>query len=140
MSKSCKPNRYPFPVPIIDLRLVTPTSLANAVAFLTIDDTLRLMDFEQNGIRIIDVDHDYISQVCGGELVAVAPTLISNKCAYLQSRRLIVYNLEKRAHEVYRITSELEEMAVFAKWFSMEPKVVIAQLEDTTNYDDGERV
>jgi hypothetical protein len=132
-------ERHPLPFPVPDLRLVCATRLDDTIAFLRTDHTLRTLGFGAEGLRVADVAANYFHIVSGGHLSSLDPGPLTTACAYLQSRRLVVYDIAKRecASHIVTDVANLEEMAASAAWIAHAPGVLAVQIEDTTRYDDG---
>lgn len=133
------PERYRLPFRPAQLLLVCPTRLAGCVAFLREDHTLRRITFGAGELHVTDVAERYFQVVSGGQLSPVAPGPFAQACVYLQSRRLVVYDIARKRHAGWIITDmrNLEEVAAAAAWVSVEPGVVAVQIEDTRRYDEG---
>lgn len=132
-----QPIEHELPLPPDELMLVTPASRPSALAILDMDQRLRLLHFQGAGMGVIDVDEDYIGQVAGGELSAISPAPHSDRCAYLQTRRLIVYDIGARSHVAHRLSPDLEECGVRARWSTCDARAVIVQMRDTGRFEDG---
>lgn len=132
--------RRAYPFDRAHLALVTPTLLPASVALVTFDDVLRILEVRSDSVRLSEVAKEYLYTVAGGQMTGIIPLLLPHEIAYLQSRRLVLYDLSRRAHEVYRVTDDIEELAVAAAWVSMTPRRIVVQVEDTSNYDLDHRV
>src|SRR5262249_52074513 len=132
-------ERHTLPFPAGDLLLVCPTRLANVIAFLRSDHTLRRLTFGAGRIHVTDVAADYFLIVSGGQLSSFEPGPFARACAYLQSRRLVTYDIARKHCSSHIVTDlrNLEEIATTAAWISLEPAVLAVQIEDTSRYDAG---
>ncbi|MCY1039699.1 hypothetical protein OV208_00085 [Corallococcus sp. bb12-1] len=126
----------PLPVTSEQLALVMPTSRAGAAAVILFDETLRLLELGAGSAQTSRVDKGYLPQVSGGSLQAIAPAVVPDACAYLQSRLLVVYDLAKQRHQVHMAADDLEETPVGARWLSVEPRRVAVLVRDLTRYLD----
>jgi len=134
------PTYAAYPEPPLHVALVAPTLEPGAVAVVTIDDALSLLTFDGGRIARTEAAREYVGAVAGGELSPIAPALLEGACAYLQSRRLVVYSFADHAARTYLMTGALEEMPVEAAWLSVDPPIIAACQKDTTRYDLGNEI
>lgn len=127
---------YPLPVAPEQLALVLPTQRPGAAAALLFDETLRLLELGEASAQTTKVAKGYLPQVAGGDLQAIAPAVLPDACAYLQTRLLVVYDLARRQHQLHVAAQDLEEMPVGARWLSVEPRRVAVLVRDLTRYLD----
>lgn len=133
------PDRHLYPWPKGIFILVIPTLVPRSLAVICYDNALRLITIDDEAARPVDVARDYLPVVAGGEMAAVEPPPSAQEIAYLQSRRLVLFDLERRRHRAFRITDNMEEVAVAGAWASLSPRSVVVQLEDTSRYDEEGR-
>ncbi|MBZ4416949.1 hypothetical protein [Myxococcus sp. RHSTA-1-4] len=133
------PLKTPFPFPWNKVALLVPAPVPDAVAVITLDDKLWLLQLGDEKPRPVEVDDEYLEQVSGGTLRALQPPM-PGQLAYLQSRRLVVYDLKWQKAQTWSMANILEEMGVRGSWVSREPLVFVVELEDTTHYLDEDRL
>lgn len=127
------PVKGPFPFPWNRVALLLPAPVPDAVACITLDDKLWLLELKGDKPHPVEVDDDYMEQVSGGELHAMAPAL-PGQLAYLQTRGLVVYDLKWQRPHSWIIANSLEEVGIRGSWVSREPAVAVVELEDSTHY------
>ncbi len=132
-------ERYTLPFAAGDLLLACSTRLANVIAFLRTDHTLRRLTFGAGRIHVTDVAADYFQIVSGGQLSSLQPGPFAHACTYLQSRRVVVYDIARKdcSSQIVTDIRNLEEIATSAAWVSPGASVLAVQIEDTSRYDAG---
>lgn len=133
------PDRYLYPGPAVLFVHTMTSPEPRSLAVLCYDNALRLLNLEGAEAKLSMVDFDYLPSVIGGQISNVEPNPGQHVVAYLQSRRLVLYNLASKTHKDHRVIDDtnMEEVAVLGAFASLDPLVVIAQVEDTTHYDEG---
>ncbi|RJS19213.1 hypothetical protein DRW03_22900 [Corallococcus sp. H22C18031201] len=129
-------KRYALPVTAEQLALVMPTPRPGSAAVILFDETLRLMELGDSSAHLTKVERGYLPQVSGGSLQGIAPAVLPDSCAYLQTRLLVLYDLAKREHQLHMAADTMEEMPMTARWLSVEPKRIAVVVRDLTNYLD----
>lgn len=132
------PEQYPSPFEPTRLILVAPTHIDNSILVLHIDHVLRCISFGDQTISITEIVDEYPEAFTGGRMAAISPGPFSQACVYLQSRRLVIYDVVSQKARTSWLTdmANLEELASSAQWVSMEPQLLVVQIDDTTRYDD----
>ncbi|MFP2931027.1 hypothetical protein ACLESO_38710 [Pyxidicoccus sp. 3LG] len=133
------PSRYSLPMPLEELRIITPAAVPNAVAAVGLDEKLYRWEFAAGEVRATEVDREYVEQVAGGLFHAFGPALLPGETAYLQSRRIVLYQLQSRMVREYRVAG-LNELAMEAGWVTAKPQQVAVLLKDTSKYGQGRRL
>jgi hypothetical protein len=133
------PDRYLYPGPAVLFVHAMTSPEPRSLAVLCYDNALRMLALGGAEAKLSLVEFDYLPSVVGGQLSNVEPNPGQHVVAYLQSRRLVLYNLASKTHSVHRVIDDtnMEEIAVAGAFASLDPPVVIAQVEDTTHLDDG---
>jgi hypothetical protein len=133
------PDRYLYPGPAVLFVHAMTSPEPRSLAVLCYDNALRLLTLEGAEARLSMVAFDYLPSVVGGQLSNVEPNPGQHVVAYLQSRRLVLFNLASKTHAAHRIIDDtnMEEIAVAGAFASLDPPVVIAQVEDATHFEEG---
>ncbi|QSQ27966.1 hypothetical protein JY651_03645 [Pyxidicoccus parkwayensis] len=131
------PVKAHFPFPWNRVALLMPAPVPDAVACISLDDKLWLIELKGEKPRAVEVDDDYVEQVSGGELHAMTP--LPGQLAYLQTRGLILYDLKWQKAQSWIVANSLEEAAARGEWVTREPMVVAVELEDTSHYVTDDR-
>ncbi|WIG98954.1 hypothetical protein [Myxococcus sp. SDU36] len=133
------PVRQASPFPWNQVALVFPAPVPDSVAVLTLNDKLWRLELSGPEVRRVEVDDEYLEQVSGGELHAMLPPSPTH-LAYLQTRRLVLYDLKWQLAKTWSMAGRLEEVASRGAWVSHSPQVVAVELEDTTHYVTEDRI
>ena len=133
------PLKSPFPFAWNRVAMLLPAPVPDAVACITLDDKLWLVELKADKPHPVEVDDDYMEQVSGGELHAMQPPG-SAQLAYLQTRGLVVYDLKWQKPQSWIVANSLEEVGVRGSWVSREPRVAAVELEDNTHYITDDRI
>ncbi len=133
------PVKTPFPFAWNQVAMLLPAPVPDAVAVITLDDKLWRLELGGDKPRPVEVDEDYLEQVSGGELRAMPPPM-KGQLAYLQTRRLVMYDLQWEKARTWSVAGSLEEVSVRGSWVSREPLVAAVELEDTTHYTSEDRI
>ncbi|NVJ07994.1 hypothetical protein HUW63_22475 [Myxococcus sp. AM001] len=133
------PVRQASPFPWNQVALVFPAPVPDSVAVLTLNDKLWRLELSGPEVRRVEVDDEYLEQVSGGELHAMLPPSPTH-LAYLQTRRLVLYDLKWQLAKTWSMAGRLEEVASRGAWVSHTPQVVAVELEDTTHYVTEDRI
>ncbi|GHG63316.1 hypothetical protein [Comamonas sp. JC664] len=133
------PLRMRSPFPWNKVALLTSIPEPDSVAVITLDDTLWRLKLEGEEVRRIKLDDEYVEQVSGGELHPLPPPS-PTQLAYLQTRRLVIYDLKWQLAKTWSLAGTLEEVASRGAWLSTEPPVLAVELEDTTNFLTEDRI
>ncbi|NVJ02312.1 hypothetical protein HV824_29920 [Myxococcus sp. AM009] len=133
------PVRQASPFPWNEVALVFPAPVPDSVAVLTLNDKLWRLELSGPEVRRVEVDDEYLEQVSGGELHAMLPPSPTH-LAYLQTRRLVLYDLKWQLAKTWSMAGRLEEVASRGAWVSHTPQVVAVELEDTTHYVTEDRI
>ncbi len=124
-------QRSPFPWNMV--ALVTPIPEPDSVAVITFDETLWRLQFTDGKVRSVKLDDDYIERVSAGDMSPLQPAS-PTQLAYLQTRRLVLYDLKWQLAKSWSLAASLEEVAVRGAWLSQTPPVLVVELKDTTNF------
>ncbi len=113
-----------------------PCAVDRSLAVICYDNALRLLTLEGTEARLVPVANDYLPSIAGGQLSTVEPSPTEHELCYLQSRRLVLFDMVTRTHQAYRVIDDvdMEQIAMAGALASRSPTVVIAQVEDTTHY------
>lgn len=114
-------------VPVRRDRSVAVISLAERLCLLTVDRDLAVVAESITG---------YVPAIATGDLIPIHPAARGAACTYLQSRRLIRYDLDARAHRVSPLLRG-DDTGQHAIWVDAEEARLAVQVEDTSRYDDG---
>ncbi|ATB49714.1 hypothetical protein [Corallococcus macrosporus] len=133
------PVRHKSPFPWNQVALVFPAPVPDSVAVLTLNDKLWRLELSGPEVRRVEVDDEYLEQVSGGELSGLPPPSPTH-LAYLQTRRLVLYDLKWQLAKTWSMAGRLEEVSIRGAWVSHTPQVVAVELEDTTNYVTDDRI
>jgi hypothetical protein len=133
------PTRYTLPVPWNKLALLLPMPLPCSVGMLTLDDALSRLELKGPELQREQVDKEFTNQVSGGRLHAMVPPG-PQTLAWLQSRVIVLYDLEWKDALEYWVVGDLEEVGSAARWISSEPRVAAIRIEDSTNYLANDRL
>lgn len=115
---------------------VVPVYQPAGAAAITYDDTLSPLRVDEAGAAVAERISGYVPAISGGELAALRPAGPGPALAYLQSRRLIRYDLAQRAHRLLRLVQG-DQVAIAGMWLSGQESRVAVQIEDTSRYDEG---
>ena len=134
------PSRYLYPAPALLFVHAMPCAVDQSLAVICYDNALRLLTLEGAEVKLIPVANDYLPSIAGGQLSTVEPSPTEHQIAYLQSRRLVLFDLVTRTHQAYRVINDvdMEQIAMAGAFATQSPLTVIVQVEDTTHYgQDG---
>lgn len=130
-------GRHAYPLPTEKLQLVIPMPTSSAIAYIDDEDGLHSMRIDEDQLSLSLLAKEYFPAVSGGELSMLAPPH-PEACAYLQSRRLVIFDLTDRSAASYSVTRHREEVVTKGRWISTAQRIVALQIEDTTKYiEDG---
>ena len=130
------PDRYLYPAPALLFVHTMPCAVDRSLAVICYDNALRLLTLEGTEAKLVPVANDYLPSIAGGQLSTVEPSPTEHELCYLQSRRLVLFDMVSRTHKAYRVIDDvdMEQIAMAGALASRSPAVVIAQVEDTTHY------
>lgn len=133
------PDRFLYPVPAGILVHTMTSPEAKSLVVLCYDNAIRLLTLEGEEADLKLIAADYLASVVGGQLSNVEPNPSEHEVAYLQSRRLVLFDLAGKTHVDHRVIDDfhMEEVTVAGAFASLEPRMLIAQVEDTSRFDDG---
>ena len=134
--QAISPYRYLYPAPALLFVHTMPCAVDRSLAVICYDNALRLLTLEGTEAKLIPVATDYLPSIAGGQLSTVEPSPAEHELAYLQSRRLVLFDMATRTHRAYRVINDvdMEQIAVAGALASTGPLTVIVQVEDTTHY------
>src|SRR5690349_20393100 len=120
------PDRYLYPGPAAFFVHTMTSPEPRSVGVLCYDNALRLFTLEGEEAKLTTIALDYLASVVGGQLSYVEPNPAEHEVVYLQSRRLIVFDLAKKTHVEHRVIEDInmEEVAVAGAFASLEPLVM----------------
>jgi hypothetical protein len=118
---------------------VVPLYRRGEVAVLSYAEALQLLKVEREAAVITEALTRYVGAIAVGDITPVHPTTAGPVCAYLQSRRLLRVDCDAHTHRESRLLRS-EENAQYGMWADAEMRRIAVQVEDTSQYDDGEKV
>lgn len=127
---------HDYPLDEALVACVLPVHRAGAAAVISYEGALCPLHVDDDGAAILEMIGDVVPAVAGGELAAIAPAARGQACAYLQSRRLIRYDLAQRSRQLVRLVRG-DQAAIAAIWLSDQEDRIAVQVEDTGRYDEG---
>lgn len=125
-----------YPVDDALVACVLPVFAPRAAAIIHAEGALCPLRVDEDGVALVEVVTDVVPAIAGGELAAIHPAAPGRRCAYLQSRRMIRYDLDLRSTRIVRMVRG-ESVVVHAIWLSDQEDTVAVQVEDTSRYDEG---
>lgn len=136
------PERYMYPGPSALFVHSMGCSIPRSIAVICYDNALRLLTLEDAQAKLITIAVDYLPSIVGGELSTVEASSRNEVLAYLQSRRLVLFDLHSKTHQSHRVIPDIdmEVIAVAGSYVSLDPPVIAVQVEDTSHYDEDNRV
>lgn len=130
-------GRHAYPLPTEKMQIILPVRTPSSILFIDDDDGLHSLAIDEEKLAMDLVAKGYFPSVSGGEMSTLAPPH-AEACAYVQSRRLVIFDLTDRSAAAYPVTRNREEIVTKGRWISFTPRSVALQVEDTTNYiEDG---
>lgn len=130
-------GRHAYPLPTEKMQIILPVRTPGSIMFIDDDDGLHSLFIDEEKLATSLIAKGYFPSVSGGEMSALAPPH-AEACAYLQSRRLVIFDLAARSAASYSVTRNREEIVTKGRWASLVPRSVALQIEDTTKYiEDG---
>lgn len=130
-------GRHAYPLPTEKMQIILPVRTPSSIMFIDDDDGLNSLRIDEDKLSPSLVAKGYFPSVSGGEMSPLAPPH-AEACAYLQSRRLVIFDLTDRSAAAYQVTRNREEIVTKGRWISLTPRCVALQVEDTTKYiEDG---
>jgi hypothetical protein len=115
---------------------VVPVGRHGEVAVVSFEDALVPLRVDEHGAARREAIVDVVPAIAGGDLSAVHPAAPGQVCTYLQSRRMIRYDLVQRAPRVVPMTTG-ESLVIHGMWLSGQEDRIAVQVEDTSRYDEG---
>src|SRR5262245_34974787 len=106
-SPAIPPERYLYPGPAVLFVHVMPCSTDRSLAVLCYDNALRLLTLQGTEATLSYVAHDYLPSIVGGQLSHIEPNPSEHEIAYLQSRRLVLFDMAARAHKSHRVIDDV---------------------------------
>lgn len=130
------PDRYLYPAPALLFVHTMPCAVDRSLAVICYDNALRLLTLEGTEAKLVPVANDYLPSIAGGQFSTVEPSPTEHELCYLQSRRLVLFDMVTRTHKAYRVIDDvdMEQIAVAGSLASRSPPIVIVQVEDSTHY------
>jgi hypothetical protein len=90
---------------------VLPLPQYNALATVSLDNSLTRLDLAGNKIRFTRIAKDFVRYVSDGEFIFAQP-VSDSQIAYAQSRVVILFDLARKEHRSYLICETFEESIV----------------------------
>jgi hypothetical protein len=130
-------GRHAYPLPTEKIQAVISMPTSSSIAFIDDDDGLHSMRIDEEKLTMSLLAKGYFPSVSGGDLSSLAPPH-PEACAYLQTRRLVFFDLMDRSAASYEMTRNREEIVLKGRWLSPTQRCLALQIRDTTPYlEDG---
>ncbi|MFW6221954.1 MAG: hypothetical protein ACOC4C_05765 [Fibrobacterota bacterium] len=108
--------------------------VANAVATLDRNQSLTLIGLENEEAKYTIVKSRYIPQVSGGDL-EYAPVFAENRIAYTQTRRFVLFDLEKKTFEKYLGAIPMHETIKSVRNLTTSPETFLLEINKPDKID-----
>jgi hypothetical protein len=115
---------------------VVPVGTPGAAAVISYENALCSLHVDEHGAAIREHITDVVPAIAVGDLAPVHPAAPGPVCTYLQSRRMVRYDLAHRATQQLRMLHG-DNTLLAGTWLSGQENRLAVQVEDTSRYDDG---
>lgn len=118
---------------------VVPAYRDRGVAVISLAERLCVLTVDRDAAVVAEAITGYVGAIAAGDLIPIHPVARGPVITYLQSRRLIRYDLDAHAHRVLPLLRG-DDTGQFGIWVDAEEARLAVQVEDTSRYDDGGKV
>lgn len=115
---------------------VVPVGSPGGAAVISYENALCSLHVDEHGAAIRELVTDVVPAIASGDLAPIHPAAPGRACTYLQSRRMVRYDLDQRATQQIRMVSG-DNVVIAGIWLSGQENRLAVQVEDTSRYDDG---
>ncbi|PCC72940.1 hypothetical protein SAMN02745121_02058 [Nannocystis exedens] len=127
---------HDYPLDDALVACVVPVGSPAAAAVISYENALCSLHVDEHGAAIREHHLDVVPAIASGELAPVHPAMPGRACTYLQSRRMVRYDLDQRVTKQLRMVRG-DDSLIAGTWLSGQENRLAVQVEDTSRYDDG---
>lgn len=114
---------------------VVPVGAPGGAAVISYENALCSLHVDAHGAAIRELITDVVPAIASGDLAPIHPATPGRVCSYLQSRRMVRYDLEQRATVQVRMVTG-DNAVIAGTWLSGQENRIAVQVEDTSHYDE----
>ncbi|MDC0716813.1 hypothetical protein [Nannocystis bainbridge] len=127
-------HNYPLDDALVACQI--PIGTPGGAAVISYENALCSLHVDEHGAAIRELITDVVPAIAPGDLAPVHPAVPGPVCTYLQSRRMIRYDLAAHATRQLRMLHG-DNTLLAGAWLSGQETRLAVQVEDTSRYDDG---
>jgi hypothetical protein len=127
---------HDYPLDDALVACVVPVGSPAAAAVISYENALCSLQVDEHGAAIREHHLDVVPAIASGELTGVHPATPGRVCTYLQSRRMVRYDLDHKVTRQLRMGRD-DDALLAGMWLSGQETRLAVQVEDTSRYDDG---